>query len=200
MSIDRLSADAWNTRYLTRDTGWDKGQCAPPLARMLAAHLVPAGAHVAIVGAGRGFEALEAVRQGYQVTAIDFAPEAIRAMHEGMTATGLSFEALQADVFTLHQSHPKAFDAVVEHTCYCAIDPSTRARYLTAIEGALKPGGVLLGLFYNHGRQGGPPFDTTEADVKSRFSSFDFERFVRAPDSFPGRSGEEWEAVLRLRE
>ena len=52
-------------------------------------------------------------------------------------------------------------------------------------------GGVLLGLFYNHGRQGGPPFDTTEADVKSRFSSFDFERFVRAPDSFPGRSGEE---------
>jgi len=89
---------------------------------------------------------------------------------------------------------------VVEHTCYCAIDPSTRDRYLTAIEGALKPGGVLLGLFYNHGRQGGPPFDTTEADVKSRFSSFDFERFVRAPDSFPGRSGEEWEAVLRLRE
>ena len=141
MSIDRLSADAWNERYLTKDTGWDKGQCAPPLARMLAAHLVPAGAHVAIVGACRSFEALEAVRQGFRVTAIDFAPEAIRAMHEGMTATGLSFEVLQADVLTLHQSHPKAFDAVVEHTCYCAIDPSTRDRYVTAIAGALKPGG-----------------------------------------------------------
>lgn len=199
MGIDRLSPEAWNNRYLTSDMGWDKGQCAPPLARLLAEHLVPAGAHLAIVGAGRGHEALEAVRQGYRVTAIDFAPEAIRAMHEAMKATGLTFEALQADVFTLHQSHPKAFDAVLEHTCYCAIDPSTRERYVTAIEGALKPAGLVIGLFYNHGRPGGPPFDTTEADVRARFSRFEFERFVRAPDSFPGRVGEEWEAVLRLR-
>lgn len=192
------AADVWNSRYLAKDTGWDKGQCAPPLARLLGEGLIPAGGHLAIVGAGRAHEAFEAVRRGYRVTAIDFAPEAIRAMREGMAATGLTFEALQADVFTLHQTHPRAFDAVLEHTCYCAIDPSTRDRYVTAIEGTLKPGGLLLGLFYNHGRTGGPPFDTTEADVRARFTRFTFERFVKAPDSFPGRAGEEWEAVLRL--
>lgn len=199
MSDERLSAIGWNTRYLVQDTGWDKGQCAPPLARLLAEGVVPKGSHVAIVGAGRGHEAFEAVRQGYRVTAIDFAPEAVRAMQAGMRATGLSFEALEADVFTLHQTHARAFDAVLEHTCYCAIDPTTRDRYVTAIEGTLKPRGVLFGLFYNHGRPGGPPFDTTEADVRARFARFDFERFVRAADSFPGRAGEEWEAVLRLR-
>ncbi|MBE2251489.1 MAG: methyltransferase domain-containing protein [Myxococcus sp.] len=199
MSIDPSSAAGWNARYLSQDTRWDKGQCAPPLARLLAERLVPQGARVAVVGAGRGHEALEAARQGYRVTAVDFAPEAIRAMHEGIAATGLSFEPLEADVFTLHHTHPRAFDAVLEHTCYCAIDPATRDAYVTAIEGALRPGGLVLGLFYNHGRAGGPPFDTTEADVRARFARFEFERLERAQDSFEGRAGEEWEAVLRLR-
>jgi len=194
------SADQWNERYLTKNMGWDKGTCAPPLARMLAEGLLPKGASVAIVGAGRGHEALEAARLGFRVTAVDFAAGAIASMREQMASTGLHFEPLQADVFDLGTLLPRTFDAVVEHTCYCAIDPATRDRYVRAIEGALKPGGVVLGLFYNHGRPAGPPFDTTEADVRARFSKFAFERFVRAKDSFAGRAGEEWEAVLRLRE
>lgn len=199
MSIDRLGPDGWNDRYAAQDTGWDKGRCAPPLARLLSEGHLPSGSRLAIVGAGRGHEALEAARQGYRVTAFDFAPLAIEAMEAAKAQTGLTFETVLADVFTLHEHHPRAFDGVLEHTCYCAIDPSTRDRYVTAIEGALVPGGRLLGLFYNHGRSGGPPFDTSEADVRARFHRFDFERFVRAPDSFPGRAGEEWEAVLRLR-
>lgn len=195
-----LDADAWNERYLKNDMGWDKGACAPPLARMLAEGLLRPGAPVAIVGAGRGHEAVVAARLGFRVTAVDFAPQAIAAMHEQMKATGCTFEALQADVFELGASRPRAFAAIVEHTCYCAIDPSTRDRYVRSIEAALEPGGLVLGLFYNHGRTGGPPFDTTEADVRGRFGRFDFERFVKAPDSFPGRAGQEWEAVLRLRE
>lgn len=195
--MSQLDANAWNQRYLSQTTGWDKGACAPPIARLLGSGLIPAGARVAVVGAGRGHEALEAARRGYRVTAVDFAPEAITAMQAAMQATGLSFEALQADVLTLHELRPGGFDAIVEHTCYCAIDPSLRDGYVHAIAGALAPGGVLLGLFYNHGRPGGPPFDTTEAHVRARFSGFTFERFVKAPDSFEGRRNEEWEAVLR---
>ena len=192
-------AETWNARYLRHDLGWDKGRCAPPIARMLAEGLVPSTAHVAVVGAGRGFEASSASRRFARVTAVDFAPEAVRAMDEAGRREGVSFTPLLADVLTLHQTHPRAFDAIVEHTCYCAIDPSQRDAYVTAVSGALAPGGRLFGLFYNHGRAGGPPFDTTEADVRARFSAFTFERFVKAKDSFPGRRGEEWEFVLRLR-
>ncbi|MDX2012978.1 MAG: methyltransferase domain-containing protein [Myxococcaceae bacterium] len=192
-----LDADTWNDRYLRREMGWDKGRCAPPIARMLAEGLLPASALVAVVGAGRGFEAIEASRFFQRVTAIDFAPEAVKAMHEAKAAAGFAFTPLLADVLTLHQTHPRAFDAIVEHTCYCAIDPSQRDAYVTAVSGALAPGGLLLGLFYNHGRSGGPPFDTSEADVRGRFVDFTFERFVKARDSFPGRVGEEWEFVLR---
>lgn len=199
MSDERLNAAGWNQRYLTKDMGWDKGRCAPPIARMIKEAIIPRGARVAVVGAGRGFEAFAAAIAGYQVTAIDFAPEAIKAMQERLMGSNVSFEPVEADVFTLHERYPQAFDAVIEHTCYCAIDPSTRDRYVTAIEGALVPGGRVVGLFYNHGRTGGPPFDTTEADVRARFSKFSFERFVKAKDSFPGRENEEWEAVLRLR-
>jgi hypothetical protein len=166
---------------------------------MLAEGLVTKAARLAVVGAGRGFEALEAARFVDDVTAIDFAPEAIKAMEAARAATLAPFTPLLADVLTLHQTHPRAFDAIVEHTCYCAIDPSQRDAYVTAITGALRPGGLLLGLFYNHGRSGGPPFDTTEADVRARFHAFTFERFVKAKDSFPGRAGEEWEFVLRLK-
>jgi hypothetical protein len=192
-----LDADTWNSRYLTGNMGWDKGQCAPPIARMLGEGLLPKTAHVAVVGAGRGFEAIEASRCFERVTAIDFAPEAIKAMTETKTRLGLSFEPLLADALALHRTHPAAFDAVVEHTCYCAIDPSQRDAYVTSMRGALKPRGLLFGPFYNHGRPGGPPFDTTEADVRARFSGFTFERFVRAKDSFSGRNGEEWEFILR---
>jgi cyclopropane fatty-acyl-phospholipid synthase-like methyltransferase len=194
-----LDAETWNDRYLRREMGWDKGQCAPPISRLLAEGLVPKGARLAVVGAGRGFEALEASRFVDDVTAIDFAPEAVKAMEALQTASGRRFTPLLADVLTLHQTHPRAFDAIVEHTCYCAIDPSQRDAYVTAVSGALKPGGLLFGLFYNHGRSGGPPFDTTEADVRARFSAFTVERFVTAKDSFPGRAGEEWEFVFRLK-
>jgi SAM-dependent methyltransferase len=169
--------------------------------------LVP-NARIAVVGAGTGHEAFAAAAAGFQVTAFDFAPEAVRAMEQRLQASAVSLTAVSltavsltpvlADILNLHRTHPQAFDAVLEHTCYCAIDPQHRDAYVEAVAGCLVPGGVLFGLFYNHGRPGGPPFDTTEADVRRRFERFRFERFVRATDSFPHRTNQEWEALFRL--
>jgi len=91
------------------------------------------------------------------------------------------------------------FDAIVEHTCFCAIDVERRPEYVEAVARALVPGGTLLGVFYAHGREGGPPFDTTEAEVRRLFSTrFEIERLQVARDSFEVRAGKELEAVLRL--
>jgi len=59
---------------------------------------------------------------------------------------------------------------------------------------------VLFGLFFAHGRDGGPPHTTTEQEVEQRFSPrFELKRLVRAPDSFSERAGEELEVVAHRR-
>ena len=189
------SAQWWNEQYLAGDTGWDKGRAAPPIARMIAEGVIPKG-HVAVLGAGRGHEALQLARAGYTVTAIDFAPLACEAIREAARREGLAVEVLQADVLDL----PKhlRFDAALEHTCFCAIDPARRDEYVRSVSEAIAPGGRLFGLFYAHRRPGGPPFMTSEAEVRERFSpGFDVERLSLATDSFPERANDELEFVFR---
>jgi SAM-dependent methyltransferase len=190
-----LDATYWNDLYLKGDTGWDKGAPSPPLTRMLREGLVPKGARIAVIGAGRGHDAIEAARAGFRVTAVDCAPEAIKAIDENARAAGINLEAREQDVFRL----VGPFDAVLEHTCFCAIDVARRSEYVDAIARALEPGGTLFGLFYAHGREGGPPYDTTEAEVRQLFSRrFRIERLLVAPDSWQARQGRELEAVMRL--
>ncbi|MBL8955037.1 MAG: methyltransferase domain-containing protein [Myxococcaceae bacterium] len=191
-----LDATYWNDLYLKGDTGWDKGVASPPLARMLREGVVPKGSSIAVIGAGRGHDAIEAARLGYRVTAVDFAAEAAKDISNNAHGAGVRLDVLQADLFTGLKG---PYDAVLEHTCFCAIDVARRDEYVTAIARALKPGGTLFGLFYAHGREGGPPFDVSEDEVRRRFSGrFVIERLRRAPDSFEARAGRELEAVFRL--
>ncbi len=163
---DRVSdADWWNERYQQGDTRWDKGQAAPPIVRMLAEGVVSRGP-VAVLGAGRGHEAFAVAALGLPVTAIDFAPEACRDLRSGASSRGLSVEVLQEDVFRLPIVRPAGFAAALEHTCFCAIDPARREEYARAVWGSLSEGGLFFGLFYAHGRPGGPPFTTSEDEVR----------------------------------
>ncbi|MEW5738022.1 MAG: methyltransferase domain-containing protein [Myxococcota bacterium] len=188
----------WEAHYLSAQTGWEKGRCAPPVARMLGEGLLPPHAHVAVLGAGRGHEALEVAARGFESTAIDFAASAIEATRVAAQHRALDVETLRQDVFTLGTTHALTFDAVLEHTCFCAIDPARRDEYVEVVHAVLKPGGIIFGLFYAHGRPGGPPFDTSEEEVRRRFEArFTVERMRRAPDSFSDRAGFELEFVFR---
>lgn len=200
MNEQLSSAGFWNARYLAGDTGWDKGRVSPPIARMVDEGLVRPGRVVAL-GSGPGWEALHLARRGFEVTAVDFAPEACRRLSERAAKAGLTVRVLEADLFELAHAWSGAFELVLEHTCFCAIDPTRRGDYVRTVSSLLVPGGRLFGLFYAHGRDGGPPFTTSEAELREAFTpAFTFERLVRAPDSLPGRAGEELEAVLRREE
>lgn len=188
----------WSSLYQTNEAGWDKGRCAPPIARLLREGLLPAGAHLAVIGCGPGHEAFEAARLGFRVSAIDFAPEAIAAVQGRSLELGLTLDAIQADVFDLAKRWPGQFDAIIEHTCLCAIDPARREEYMQATSGALKRQGVLLGLFYAHNRPEGPPFSIHEPEVQKLLAPhFRIERIVIAADSFDNRAGQELEFIAR---
>lgn len=183
-----LSAEAafWRARYQANETAWDLGEAAPPLMRL--ARTLPRG-RALVVGCGTGHEVLELARMGFEVVGLDIAPEAVALTRE--RCVGTSGTAVEGDVFAL----PGAlgpFDLWVEHTCFCAIDPARRDDYVAAAAATVKPEGTLLGLFYAHGRAGGPPFTTDAAEVRRRFdSAFSVEELEVAPDSHPRRKGEE---------
>ncbi len=188
--------DYWNELYLAGDTGWDKGAAAPPIVRLLEEGVAGLGP-VAVLGAGPGHEAIAAARAGLRVTAIDFAPEAITAMRARAIAASVELELLQEDLFALPALRPGAFSAVLEHTCFCAIEVARRSEYVEAVHRLLAPRGVLFGLFYSRGREG-PPYATSEAEVRELFAPrFQIERLHIPPDSFPARAGHELEFLFR---
>lgn len=88
----------------------------------------------------------------------------------------------------------ETFAWVVEHTCFCAIDPALRPSYVAAAHGLLHAGGFLLGVFFleENPDTSGPPYFCSPSDLEGYFSTmFELLERVVPSCSFPGREGEE---------
>ena len=149
-------ADFWQAIYDEGDTGWDKGEPAPPLVRAINALKLPTDTRILVPGCGFGHEVFHLASQGFQVTAVDFAEGAISAIR---ARTGdLPITALLRDLFSLDQDHTASFDIVLEHTCFCAIPPEMRDAYAQVTRAVLTDNGRLIGLFYETDNdEDGPP-------------------------------------------
>ncbi len=191
MTLDTLSPDFWQQRYEDGTTRWDLGQPSPPL--VIWWHGSAWQPQRAIVlGCGRGHDARFLAEQGVEVLGVDFAPGAIAAARQQHQAPGLKLEFVQQDMFQLLPDYAQQFDLVVEHTCYCAIDPSHRDDYVALAAQLLRPQGRLVAVFFTHNRGGGPPYATTPAEIRQRFSPW-FKPLQLTPvaNSVPSRAGEE---------
>jgi SAM-dependent methyltransferase len=192
--------DFWEAAYAQGQTGWDIGQAAPPFFDLLTGAAAPPPGRLLVPGCGRGHDALLFARFGFEVTGVDFAPSAVAAAIEAARAASLPATFVEADLFTLGARWPGQFDYVVEHTCFCAIDPARHPEYVAAVRDVLRPGGELIALFYAHGRPGGPPFSTSEAEVRALFEpDFTIATLEPAANSFARRQGGELFGRLRRR-
>lgn len=199
-SPSRLSADAWEHRYQEGTTRWDLGQSAPAFVDLFQSEAAPQPGHVIVLGAGRGHDARLFAQHRFEVTAVDFAPSAVAAMAHEVELTGLPLRPLQRNIFDLVPEFENQFDYVVEHTCFCAIDPSLRANYVELVARLLKPQGELLAVFFTHSREGGPPYGVTPEGVKALFEPhFGVESLVPVANSVPSRRGEEHFGQFRTR-
>jgi thiopurine S-methyltransferase len=80
---------------------------------------------------------------------------------------------LQADLFDRQALEaagltPGSLSGIVEHTCFCAIDPGLREDYIGTACRLLAPGGWLLGLFWCHRQPGGPPWGSDPELVEAQ--------------------------------
>ena len=144
----------WEARYREGNTGWDRGDASPALSSWLETGAL-APCRTLVPGCGRGHEVIALTRQGFEVTALDFAPSAVAHVQEALSREGLNADVQQADVLQWQPDVP--FDAVYEQTCLCALPDDTWPDYAQRLHGWLKPGGRLYALFMQTGQPGGPP-------------------------------------------
>ena len=177
----------WETRYQTNDMPWEKGAPSPGLVDFLAkqAHL-PRGT-VLVPGCGTGHDVRQWASAGFAATGCDIAPSAIRLAEEKTAAAGLSAQFILGD-FLAH-AVPGPYDWIFEHTLFCAIDPSRRSDYVTAVLRRLKSGGSYLAVNYLIPDTDGPPFGTTLQELLDRFSPHLDLQSEWVPRSYPNRTG-----------
>lgn len=121
---------------LERDITW----------RYLGTYL-PATGHVLEVGTGTGHYTLELARRGYEVLAVDLAPELVRRVQERVTAAGLhaQVEVRVADGRVLDGVPEQAFDAVLlMGPLYHLVRREDRLLALQRAHACLEAGGILF--------------------------------------------------------
>lgn len=177
MRIDGTdNPESWEAIYQAGDAGWDIGKPAPPLVDLLnnSPSWLSTGKLICF-GAGAGHDSNLFAEQGFDVTAVDFAPSAVKSI-DNYAKVNKSLRSLECDILSLPTDHIGQYDYVLEHTCFCAIPVKNRIDYVSAAKAALKPNGVLFGLFYRFDTKDdkGPPYSTSEEEINKLFSN-DFE-------------------------
>lgn len=193
----------WEAHYRSGEAPWDKGAPAPPLIDWLSKNEIQG--HWLVPGCGRGHDVGALAGAGVEeVIGIDIAETAIseasQYLHQFDNA-----RALHQDLFVLSATYPEYFDGVFEHTCYCAIPRGRRDDYVKAMHELLKPGGVLLAVFYINPRDNpdpelGPPFNASLEELDSRFGPyFTLEQDEVPAIAYPGREARERLRLYRKR-
>ena len=189
----------WDELYRRRETPWEKGIPHPALVDFLE-ETGPLRGKIFVPGCGSGHDVRALSTAENHVLGIDLAARAM-AKAEARPKIG-NEEYLLADLFELPAKFDHQFDWVFEHTCFCAIDPSQRKTYVEAIIRLLKPGGMLLAIFFinpDHDEDG-PPYRVSTNELEGFFGKdFTIEREWVPARTHPGRENRELMRILRLR-
>ncbi len=184
------SSQKWDADYQNGTDVWDLGGPHPTFKRLAASGGFKPG-RMLVLGAGRGYDAREFARNGFQVTALDFSQTAVREMGR-LSESDAPVELLQHDMFNLPDEMKAAFDYLLEYVTFCAIDPARRAEFADMVKRVLKPGGLYISLaFPLREFEGGPPFSVSTEQLLELFRARDFNLLKREwpEDSIRPRRG-----------
>ena len=126
-------------------------------------------------------------KNNFEVTAVDFAPSAVKSLKRLVKKNKVTINVLEKDIFSLATQYNNSFDYVIEQTCFCAIHPNKRTEYEKLVYRLLKTNGKLIGLWFPLDKDindGGPPYGTTVEEVKSLFRK----RWMLESEEFPKES------------
>ena len=86
----------WEQRFATGETPWDRGEANPQLGAWIAAGALKP-CRILVPGCGSGYEVAEFAMAGFEVTALDYASEAIGRTRQRRKAAGARATLVEAD-------------------------------------------------------------------------------------------------------
>ena len=194
--MEGYSQEDWQRHYDEDDLGWDLGHVAPPFVDLLDSNII-SPCKTLVPGCGRGHEVIFLAENGFDLTAVDYSIGAVNHLNSVILERKLNIRVLNLDFFELDSTHNRLYDLLIEQTFFCAISPSQRLLYVETVARILQKGGMMAGLFYHTGQEGGPPFNTTRQDIIKHFSGlFEIRELTQAKNSAEKRKGKEWLAIL----
>ena len=160
----------WDEIYRKGEVFWNKGAASPPMKQYLERH--PARGRALVPGCGHGHEVALAVAHGLDAIGLDIAPTGV-AEARGLYPK-IAERFVVGDLFNPAAELRGAFDVVLEHTCLSGLTPSLRADYRHGMDLTLRPGGLLIGVWFinpdlDPGDEG-PPFPLSVPDLTALFA------------------------------
>ena len=192
-SRNPLEPGFWDERFERGFTPWDRGG-VPQALRDFAAASTPMT--TLIPGCGAAYELAYLCEQGWDATAIDFAPAAVEKARAGLAQH--ADRVVLADFFAWQPAAP--LQLIYERAFLCAF-PRAMWQQVADRYAALLPAGALLaGFFFFDENDKGPPFGITAERLDQLLSPY-FERIADEPvsDSIRVFQGKERWQVWRRR-
>lgn len=129
--------------YETGDHGWPVQGPTPYVATLLGRLGAGRGKRALDLGCGEGRHTILLARRGYDVTALDFEPLALRKARAFARAAGVTARFVRGDALDLR--FPAAsFDLVLDYGCFHHVVTRDWARYRREIARVLAPRGHLV--------------------------------------------------------
>ena len=165
--------DFWNDMYKNHNVAWDLKSPTPVFQRIVKENKIIDTGKILIMGSGYGYDAIEAAKNGFDVTAVDFSDSAVNFALSHARKEGVTINFLVKNFFELTEKYAARFDIVYDYVAYCAISPIRRDEYAKLISDLLKCAGTFIALWFPvERRSGGPPFAIDLKETENIFSNY----------------------------
>jgi SAM-dependent methyltransferase len=150
--------------YKTRTAPWVIGQPQPAIVELQRAGQI--NSKVLDIGCGTGEHTIMLTRLEYDVLGIDFAPHAVEQARANAAEQGVDARFEVADAMNLGPE--PGYQTIVDSALFHIFDDADRARYVSSLYTALRPGGVVHVLALSDAGRGFGP-QVSEAQIRGAF-------------------------------
>ncbi len=157
--------DRFDEAYRSRSAPWVIGEPQPAIVELQRAGWIHS--KVLDVGCGTGEHTILLTRLGYDVLGVDFAPRAVQQARVNAADKGVDARFEVADAMNLGAEH--RYQTIVDSALFHIFDDADRARYVSSLHAAVRPGGLVHVLALSDAGRGFGP-QVSEREIRDAFS------------------------------